>query len=160
MEPNTGSTEPLMLDRFDRDLLALVQKDNQLTHAELGEQVGLSGSAVRRRLARLRKDGIIRRDVSLLDTGRLTVTLITDVEFGEESPEIYDRFEERMLAAQEVMQCYHVAGDRDFVLIVQVPSLEYYETWSRAMLMSDSAIRRYSTKVVWSCKKFETAIEV
>lgn len=63
-----------------------------------------------------------------------------------------------MLRLEEVRQCYSVAGECDFVLVVHAASLEAYETWARDHLMANDAIRRYDTTVVWSCKKFETAV--
>ena len=54
------------LDDFDRAILAIVQRNNRLSCAEIGDQVGLSGSAVRRRLAALRDNGVIAQDVSIL----------------------------------------------------------------------------------------------
>jgi len=146
------------LDPFDRALLDLVQRDNQLTHAALGEQVGLSASAVRRRLKVLRDTGVISRDVSILAPGQAGVTLITTLSFGEESVEVYDAFDQQILDTPEILQGYAVAGTDDYVLIITAPSLSWYEDWAKAAFMSNPAIRRYDTRVVWSCKKFDTAV--
>jgi len=146
------------LDPFDRALLDLVQRDNQLTHAVLGEQVGLSASAVRRRLKVLRDTGVISRDVSILAPGQAGVTLITTLSFGEESVEAYDAFDQQILDTPEILQGYAVAGTDDYVLIITAPSLSWYEDWAKAAFMSNPAIRRYDTRVVWSCKKFDTAV--
>ena len=56
-----------MLDEFDREILQIVQRDNRLTNAEIGERVGLSPSAVRRRLAALRDSGVEPRQVSYVE---------------------------------------------------------------------------------------------
>jgi Lrp/AsnC family transcriptional regulator, leucine-responsive regulatory protein len=145
------------LDRFDRDILRIVQENNQLSHAAIGEQVGLSGSAVRRRLAALRAAGIIERDVSVLASRSAGITLIVSVTFGHETPALYAAFDDQMRTLPEVTQCYHVAGAVDYVLVVSAPSLEWYEDWSKAQFMANEAVARYETTVVWSCKKFETA---
>lgn len=148
------------IDALDRRVLAVVQRDASLTHQEIGERVGLSASAVRRRLTALRTTGVIRGDVSLLDPNRSGVILIVTLSFGEESPEIYDAFDRQMRSLPEVKQSYHVAGANDYALVVHGPSLQWYEDWSKLTLMKNPAIRRYETMVVWSCKKFETALDV
>lgn len=148
------------LDSFDLRILDIVQRDASLTHHEIGEKVGLSASAVRRRLTALRSNGVICADVSLLDPNRSGVILIVMLSFGEESPEIYDAFDQQMRSLPEVKQSYHVAGVNDYTLVVHGPSLQWYEDWSKATLMNNPAIRRYETMVVWSCKKFETALDI
>ncbi len=154
-------TEQLVaLDRFDRAILNFVQKNNLASHGEIGATVGLSGSAVRRRLALMRDNGVIKKDVSVLDTDHLGVTLFVTIFFATESPAIYDEFEALAKSLSEVRQCYHVAGAGDYLLVVNVPSLPYYETWAKEQFMSNEAIRRYDTIVAWSCKKFETFIDM
>ncbi|MEZ5946896.1 MAG: Lrp/AsnC family transcriptional regulator [Hyphomonas sp.] len=156
--PNFITSIQQDLDLFDRAILNLVQRNNQLSHAAIGEQVGLSASAVRRRLGTLRTRGVIMGDVSLLDASTAGETLLVTISFAEESPEIYAAFERQMMGCGEVRQCYHIAGQSDYFLVVSAPSLRHYEEWSIRELMSNPAIRRYDTTVVWSCKKFETAI--
>ena len=145
------------MDQLDKKILGIVQRDNQRSHASIGEEVGLSPSAVRRRLTALRQDGTIERDVAILKPSGLGVRLIVTVTFGKETPEIYDAFDRQMAALPEVMQSYHVAGHQDYVLIIQGPSTDWYEIWAKEVLMANDAIARYDTMVVWSCKKFETA---
>jgi Lrp/AsnC family leucine-responsive transcriptional regulator len=151
-------TDFASLDPFDRAILDLVQRNNQLTHAAIGDKVGLSPSAVRRRLSELRHKGVIARDVSLLAPGQGGVTLITTISFGEETVEAYDAFDQQIKDTPEILQGYAVAGSDDYVLIISGPSLSWYEDWAKSTFMRNPAIRRYDTRVVWSCKKFETAL--
>ncbi|MEM9495092.1 MAG: Lrp/AsnC family transcriptional regulator [Pseudomonadota bacterium] len=148
------------LDDFDRRLLALVQKDNQSTHAELGETVGLSPSAVRRRLKRFRDSGLIMRDVALLNPDSIGVRLVITVSFQNETVETLEAFDRQMQDLPEVSQCYHVSGATDYVLIVHGPSVDWYEEWGKRVFMGNPDIRRYDSHVVWSCKKFETAMNI
>lgn len=147
----------MQLDNFDHAILEIVQHNNQLTHSEIGGQVGLSNSAVRRRLKLLRDRGVIASDVSILSDGGQGVTVIIDVTFIHDSPQAYAQFDERMRAEEAVKQFYHVSGQTDYVLIVQCPSLSSYEDWAKSTLMSDENLKRHDTRVVYSCKKFETA---
>ncbi|MEO1479890.1 MAG: Lrp/AsnC family transcriptional regulator [Bacteroidota bacterium] len=147
-----------MLDPLDRALLGEIQADNQQTHAQLGAKVGLSASSVRRRLTALRARGVIEAEVAILAPETVGVQAVVLVTFGEESVEGDDAFRERMRAAPEVQQCYSVAGDVDYVLVVHAPDLASYESWGKRVLMADPTIRRYDTHLVWSRVKFSTAI--
>ena len=147
-----------MLDTFDRAILRIVQTDNQRSHAVIGEEVGLSASSVRRRLARLREEGIIRADVSIVDPVKTMIQAIVLVTFKEESLENYQQFKARMVAEPEVTQCYAVSGEVDFVLVVQTQDLASYESWGERVLMANPDIGRYNTHIVWSRVKFSTAL--
>ena len=148
------------LDSFDRRILGLVQHNNQMTHAQIGERVGLSASAVSRRLKAMRESGVIEKDVAILKQNDIGVRLIVSVSFENESPETFEAFDRQIGETPEILQGYHVSGTVDYILIVQGPSLSWYESWGKRAFMSNPDIRRYDTHVVWSCKKFETAVEI
>jgi Lrp/AsnC family transcriptional regulator, leucine-responsive regulatory protein len=147
-----------MLDDFDRALLDCLQTDATLTHAQLGERVHLSASSVKRRVDRLTETGAIEKIVALVGAPLHSgVTVIVTVSFAHESPEIYGDFRQQMRTDAQVLQCYSVAGQEDFVLIVVAESPAAYEQWGERELMSNPSIRRYSSQVVWSTVKFSTA---
>ncbi len=148
------------LDVFDRRILELLQRNNQRTFDRLGESIGLSATAVRRRVRRLRKLGVIRADVSLLDPSALGITVIISVRFEKESHATYEDFKTQMLALPEVAQCYTVSGDVDFIVIAHLPDLSTYDDWIGRHLLSNPAIARSDTNIVYSRVKFETAIPV
>lgn len=106
-----------MLDALDRKLLAALQRDNRQSMAEIGELVGLSEPATRRRVARLRKEGYILADVSLIDPARVGITVIISIRFAKESRATYDAFKQEIAQTPEITQCYTVTGDEDFILI-------------------------------------------
>lgn len=147
-----------MLDDHDRSILELVQRNNQLTHAAIAEAVCLSASAVRRRLRALRESGVIQSDVSIVDPDGRVIQIVVLVRFQREGVDRYRDFKERMLASPEVSQCYSVAGDVDFVLVVNAPDLAAYEAWGERVLMKDPDIRRYDSLVVYSRAKFTTEL--
>ncbi|MEM1117083.1 MAG: Lrp/AsnC family transcriptional regulator [Bacteroidota bacterium] len=148
------------LDDLDRALLRLVQRDNLRTHADLGAEIGLSASSVRRRLHALRKRGVIRADVSIVEPEATGIQAIVLVSFKTESLASDDAFRARMREAPEVTQCYAISGDMDYVLVVHAADLPSYEAWGKRVLMADAAIRRYDTYLVWSRIAFDTAIPV
>ena len=148
----------ISLDTFDREILEIVQADNQQSHSAIGARVGLSPSSARRRLKRLRDAGVIEADVSIVRPEGTVSQIIVMVSFETESVASYDAFRARMAESPEVTQIYSVSGNIDFVLVVQTPDLSSYEAWGERMLMSDPAIRRYDSHVVWSRVKFSTAL--
>jgi len=154
------TTDPLdvVLDSFDRRILNIVQHSTNLTHGQIGERIGLSSSAVRRRLNSLRENNIIEKEVAIVKQIGKGVRFIVTITFGNESIEAFQAFDQQILETPEILQGYHVSGTEDYVLIVHAPSLEWYEEWGKKTFMKNPAIQRYDTRVIWSCKKFETAI--
>ena len=146
------------LDQFDHAILDLIQADNQRTHAQIGDEVGLSSSAVRRRLKVMRDAGIIARDVAILKPSGSGVRFIMTLSFLDESLEAYEAFDAMVQTLPEVQQSYYVSGSVDYVLIIHGPSVEWYDTWSKRVFMSNPNIQRYNTHIVWANRKFETAI--
>lgn len=148
----------MSLDSFDRAILAIVQTDNRLPNRIIAERVNLSETAVRRRLDHLREVGLIRADVALVDRDALGQTLIVAVTFADDTPEIYQAFRARMCADPHVSQCYSIAGDVDFIILVHAPSLTAYERWAEIQLLGDPGVRRFETSVVFTTHKFDTAV--
>lgn len=146
------------IDRLDARILDMLQTDCTLAHARIGEKVGLSGSAVRRRIARLRKSGVIAREIAILSDAAVKggVTIVVTMAFGQESPSVYAAFKKAMRADPAVLQCYSTSGQFDFVLMVTASSPEDYEDWGQAVLGAHPAIKRFDSFVVWSTVKHTT----
>ena len=149
-----------MLDLINRKLLTALQRDNRQSMAHLAEVAGLSEPATRRRVTRLRKDGYILADVSLLDPARIGITVITAIRFSKESRLTYDTFKQEIARTQEIAQCYTVTGDEDFILIGHFPDMISYDDWINARILTNPAISRSTTHVVYRTVKFDTAIPV
>lgn len=147
-----------MLDTFDRRILAALQRNNRQSMADLGEEIGLSEPAVRRRVARLRRDGFILADVSLIDPARLGITVIISIRFAKESQQTYDAFKAEITNTAEIAQGYTVTGDDDFILIGHFPDMSAYDEWINSRILTNPAISRSTTNVVYRRFKFETAI--
>jgi Lrp/AsnC family transcriptional regulator, leucine-responsive regulatory protein len=147
-----------MLDTFDRRILTALQRNNRQSMAHLGDEIGLSEPAVRRRVARLRRDGYILADVSLLDPARLGITVIISIRFAKESQQTYDAFKAEILRTPEIAQGYTVTGDDDFILIGHFLDMISYDDWINARILTNQAIYRSTTNVVYRRVKFETAI--
>lgn len=138
------------LDAFDRKLLDQLQQNNRLTAQELGEIVGLSPSAVQRRLTRLREERVIEADVSIIAPAVLGIGLVcvVDVILLEGHARALEKFKTEMRACPLVSQCYYVTGTYDFVLLVHASDMIEYEDFSRKWLSDNHNVKHFYTHVV------------
>ena len=139
-----------MIDAFDRLIAAALQVDNRQNIEAIAEQVGLSASAVHRRIARMREEGLIRADVSVLNEKAfgLGMTFIVEIVLEKVRVAEVTAIKKRLRAAPEVQQIYNVTGDVDLMLIVLARDVEHFEEISRALFSADPHVRRYRTSVV------------
>ncbi|WP_242895552.1 Lrp/AsnC family transcriptional regulator [Actinomadura litoris] len=148
------------LDEIDAQLLDLLQRDAGGTLRDLGERVGLSPSAVQRRIARYRKDGLITRQIAVLDPHRFGPTVLATVlvTLKEESFEHHHAFAERMRANPQVQQCYQVAGPWDYVVVLAARSMRDCSRLGNRLFKADDNIRRYETLLVFDTIKTGLAL--
>ncbi|AJC80806.1 AsnC family transcriptional regulator protein [Rhizobium etli bv. phaseoli str. IE4803] len=150
------------LDRADAALLDAVQKNNRLTSEELSELVNLSPTACQRRLKRLRAEGVIEADVSIVSpkaVGR-PVTMIVLVSLERERADIVDRFKAAIRNTREVMIGYYVTGDADFLLVVTAKDMEGYEQFTRRFFYENHDIKGFKTLVVMDRVKASFALPI
>jgi Lrp/AsnC family leucine-responsive transcriptional regulator len=138
------------IDAFDLKILQLIQENNKITSEVLAKEVGLSSSACQRRINSMRKAGIIQKDVSIIDRNFIgrKITIVVQVLSDKEGIEYDDEFKKTMLKAPEVMQCYYVTGDYDYVLIATFKDMEEYEIFTKKYFLNNSNIKRFSSMVV------------
>lgn len=143
------------LDRFDRQLLNLVQADAGQTAEQLAEQVALSPSAIQRRLRRLREQGVIVRDVAIVDprkTGRPTLFIVS-LQVERERPELLAQLRTWLAAQEHVQQAFYVTGEADFVLVITAPDTETYDSLMSRMVGENPNVKRFTTNVALSVVK-------
>lgn len=137
------------LDQFDRKILAIVQCDCQINAEVIAERVGLSASAVQRRLRRMRSEKIITAEVALVDShavGR-AMTFIAGLEIRdnyESLPRIRRWAEKR----PEVQQIYYVTGNVDLMMIITAQSVKEYDMITERLMAENPQITRINTHVV------------
>ncbi|MGD9507654.1 MAG: Lrp/AsnC family transcriptional regulator [Geminicoccaceae bacterium] len=139
--------DSVMLDQLDRALLMQVQVDNQVPARLLAERVGLSESAVLRRLRRLRREGVIAADVSVVHPSvlGLPLTMHVLVSLEREGLSEIDAFTRRLRARPEVRQAWYVTGEADFVLQLRLASMAAYEGFARDVFHDDRNVRSFRT---------------
>ena len=113
---------PIILDPIDKRILAALQQDASLSNVALAERVGLSPSPCLTRVRALERAGVIACRVALLDAGVLGPNLSVFIQIGLErqtKPRL-DAFESAITALPEVMECYLMTGDSDYLIRVMV----------------------------------------
>ncbi|MBD2837819.1 Lrp/AsnC family transcriptional regulator [Pseudomonas sp. JM0905a] len=150
------------LDRIDAKLLDEMQRNNRTSSEELGERVGLSSTGVQRRLKRLRSEGVIQADVSVINpkaVGRDVMMLVL-VSLERERADIIDKFKQSIRSTPEIMSGYYVTGDADFVLLITAKCIEDYEQFTRQFFYNNSNIKWFKTMVVMDRVKAGFAIPI
>lgn len=138
------------LDSFDFKILRLIQSNNKRPASEIAEQVGLSTSAVQRRLSEMRRNRIIESDVSVIDpkSTEFDMGFIVMVRLVSDKKAVMDSLEAKMRLRTEVQQCYHVTGNYDFVLVVYTRDMNHFDSVMHEMLYADQHIERFDTHVM------------
>jgi Lrp/AsnC family leucine-responsive transcriptional regulator len=139
----------------DLDLLDLLQRDAACTLRELGTAVGLSPSAVHRRIRRYHADGLIAHQVAVLDPDTLgswllAVVLVT---LERESAEDHSALRTRLLATPEIQQCYDVAGEWDYVVLLAVRNMRHCRELVDRLFLGGPRIKRLATLPVFDSVK-------
>jgi Lrp/AsnC family transcriptional regulator, leucine-responsive regulatory protein len=152
----------ITLDEIDYRLLDLVQADATRPLHELGDRIGLSPSAVQRRLTRLRAGGVIRGEVAVLDPRALgaDTTAVVLVALADDDAEHYAAFERRLLAEPAVQQCYRIIGQWDYVVVLITADIAENRALSGRLFLDDSLVRRYETLPAFATVKSGQAVPI
>lgn len=141
---------PLTYDEIDHRLLDELQRDASRSLRALGQLVGLSASAVQRRLARYRSARVLQRTVAVLDPRRAAdaVLAIVLVTLDRESTSHHEAFQRRLTDSPEVQQVYAVSGDWDYVVVLATIGMERHRTVADRMFKDAPNVKKYTTLFV------------
>ncbi len=152
----------LELDRIDRKILSIMQTANLTPHREIADAVGLSAPAVTRRLQRLRSNGVIQGDVSVLNKsalGRSLVLIVQVVALSEQTSEL-DAMRDTFSNCRQIQHCYYVTGAADFILIFNASDMAEFEKLTRQLFLENKNVQRFTTFVAMETVKASTKIIV
>ena len=142
---------PHKLDSFDKKILAILQRDAGLTASEVATKIGLSTSPCWRRINRLTELGVVKKRVAILDHDQLGLDVIVfaEVKLEAHGHEALPNFQKAVEKLPEVLECYTVLGEVDFLLKVVATDIHAYERFLRHLL-SLPAVREVNSKMVVS----------
>jgi len=158
--------EPSALDKLDRAILEALQRNGRETYDVIGAQVGLSASAVLRRVRRLEEGGVIDRYVALVKpeavglglTAYLSVRLEKHTESHKRNP--MDLFRASVVTWPEVVECAAVTGEMDYLLRVVVRDMAHYSRFVMETLLKHPSVEDCKSSFVLDHVKATTAIPV
>jgi Lrp/AsnC family transcriptional regulator len=126
----------ISLDAFDIKILNLLQRDATMPLAEISSQVGLSSTPCWRRIQKLEEAGVIRRRVALLDREALNagVTVFVAIRTREHNARWLKDFARAVTGFAEVVDCYRMAGDIDYLLRLVLPDIAAYDSFYKRLI--------------------------
>jgi DNA-binding Lrp family transcriptional regulator len=148
------------LDAIDWKILALLQEDARISNVDLAKAVGLSPSPCLSRVRALEEAGFIRRYVSLLDPQRvgLMVSVFIQVALEKQVESALEVFERAIRDRPEVMECYLMTGESDYLLRVVVPDLQALERFILNFLSRVPGVGNIRSSFALKQVKYQTAL--
>src|SRR5258708_13476472 len=133
----------IALDDIDRRIVAALQADGRLPIVDLAEKVGLSPTPCQRRVKRLEEEGVIMRYAALVSPEALGLGLqaLVQVTLDDHSEKTVEAFEAAIRGRSEVVACYAVTGDMDFLLHVLSPDLPSFTAFPFKALLRMPGVR-------------------
>ncbi|ALM06941.1 AsnC family transcriptional regulator [Sediminicola sp. YIK13] len=152
----------MKFDEIDVRLLGLLQQDSKKTTKEYANQLNLSVTAVYERIKRLEKTGCITKYVALVDKKMVNKSFVVlcHVKLVQHTKEFVTQFEREVLRLQEVVECYHISGDYDYILKIHVSDMEAYRDFMVAKLTAINHIGSTQSSFVITEVKHTTAIPI
>ncbi|MGB4467472.1 MAG: Lrp/AsnC family transcriptional regulator [Azovibrio sp.] len=120
----------MKLDRYDRQILQLLQEDGRISNQDLAERIGLSPSPCLRRVKALEEAGLIRGYRALLDARKLGLSLMAliHISMDRHTPERFENFEKEIQGIPEIIECLLITGqDADYQLKAVVRDMDGYQ---------------------------------
>lgn len=150
----------MKLDAIDKKILKKLQEDSKITNKELSNFLDLSVTAVFERIKRLERNGIISRYVALVEPGHVdkSFMVLTQIKLVQHTKNNVIKFEAEVVKLDEVLECYHVSGEYDYILKILVKDMEAYREFMLSKLTSLEQIGSTQSTFIISPVKSTTAI--
>jgi len=150
------------IDKADITIINELQKNARIGIDKLAELTSLSSASVQRRLKNLRENGIILREVAVIDPSKVgqLMSFVVMVELERERRNQIDEFVRRVSKEPQVQQCYYVTGEADFCLICTAVDMNDFEELTQRLFFEDTNVRRFRTSVVMGRKKVSMQLHI
>ncbi|WP_419898995.1 Lrp/AsnC ligand binding domain-containing protein [Roseomonas sp. USHLN139] len=138
------------IDRIDRSILDILQRDGRITNQELAERIGLSPTATSERMRRLLREGFVSGFGARLDPQRLGFGLLVFVEvlLDKTTPDIFEKFAAAVIRAPEVLECHMVAGGFDYLIKTRLRDMAAYRAFLGEVLLNLPGVKETRTYAV------------
>ena len=149
-----------ILDSTDKAILNLLQDDATLPLKTVAERVHVSVATAQRRIQALIDSGVITKQVAIVNPSKVGygLTAVVMIEMERSNTSMQRRFERLMDAQSQVMSCYEVSGDFDFMLMVNAKNMSDYHQFTRHLLTYENNVRNFKSQFVMNFTKSGTKI--
>ncbi|WP_040506300.1 Lrp/AsnC family transcriptional regulator [Gillisia limnaea] len=148
------------LDNTDKKILQKLQKNSKITNKELSNGLSLSVTAVFERIKRLERNGVISDYVALVKPDKIekAFMVLTQIKLVQHTKSNVIQFEAEVVKLPEVLECYHVSGEYDYILKVRVKDMEAYREFMLTKLTNLEHIGSTQSTFIISSVKSTTAL--
>ncbi len=150
------------LDRIDREILRLLMQDAARSLAEIALEVGLTATPCWKRIRRMEEAGIITGRVAIVDAALvgLPISVFVAVETGDHSADWIAQFAAAVASLPEIVECWRLGGDVDYLLRVVVPDMAGYDAFYRRFVATVPALRKVTGRFAMERVKGTTALPI
>jgi len=151
-----------MLDEIDLHILDVLQRDGRISNQDLANEVGLSPSPCLRRLRQLESSGVVQKYVALVSPTAVGQGLqaFVEVRLDRQTRASVDKFEAEILKLPQVLECYLMAGDWDYMLRVVVHDLEQFRDFHMNFLAKIPGVGNVKSNISMKQVKYSTALSL
>lgn len=148
------------LDKTDRAILSLLQEDGSLSVAELADRLGMTPPPCWRRVRRLKEEGVLQRQVWIVDPSSIGVdlTIFATIRLTTHDAMATQQFRDQIQTWPEVLECYILLGSIDVLVKLSIKDIKYYEDFFFKKLSQLPGVREINSSVVVSSIKNTTAL--
>jgi len=148
-----------LLDEIDNKIVAVLQSKGRLPIVDLADRVGLSPTPCQRRVKRLEEEGVITRYAALVSPAAMGLALqaLVEVTLDDHSQKTVEAFEAEIRARREVVACYAVTGDMDFLLHVFAPDLATFSDFAMKALLRMPGVKGSRSSFIMQAVKSDLA---
>jgi Lrp/AsnC family transcriptional regulator len=150
------------LDATDLAILRLIQADASLSLGDIAKEVGLTQTPCWKRIRRMEETGIITGRVTLVNAEKLGlgISVFVAIETGDHSAAWIESFAKTVAAMPEIVECWRLGGDVDYLLRVVVSDMTAYDGFYRKLTARVSSLRKVTSRFAMECVKSTTALPI
>ena len=150
------------LDATDLAILRLIQADASLSLGDIAKEVGLTQTPCWKRIRRMEETGIITGRVTLVNAEKLGlgISVFVAIETGDHSADWIESFAKTVAEMPEIVECWRLGGDVDYLLRVVVSDMTAYDGFYRKLTARVSSLRKVTSRFAMECVKSTTALPI
>ena len=151
-----------ILENYEQKILTELQRNGRLTNQELAEKIGLSPAACWRRVKALQDNGVIRKYAAIVDPAQVNMDqcVFAHVRLERHTEEYTENFVSAIRQRPEVLECYAVTGDFDYILRIVEADVSSYDDFLRSFLFKLPGIAQVQSNLALREIKFDTALPI